>query len=304
MWNDKRYHSLNYELKKIFGEKIIKLSIDGGFTCPTRDGTKDTKGCIFCSERGSGDFAGFSSTHIHGQMKEQINLLKNKWPHGKYIAYFQNFSNTYDNIDRLRERYEKALEFENVVGLAIATRPDCISKEIVDYLSTLNKKTFLWVELGLQTSNDSTGEFIRRGYSSKDFDNAVDLLNNAQIRTVGHVILNLPGETELDFENTIRQMTKKNVWGIKIHMLHILKNTDLYKYYLENPFPLLSQEEYVKLVCDLLEIIPNEVVIHRLTGDGPRELLHEPLWTSDKRRTLNSIDKELKKRNTLQGFRV
>jgi len=304
MWNDKRYHSLNYEFKKIFGEKIIKLSIDGGFTCPTRDGTKDTKGCIFCSERGSGDFAGFSSTHIHEQMKEQINLLKNKWPNGKYIAYFQNFSNTYDDIERLRERYEKALEFENIVGLAIATRPDCISKEIVDYLSTLNKKTFLWVELGLQTSNDSTGEFIRRGYSSKDFDNAVDLLNNAQIRTVGHVILNLPGETKLDFENTIRQMTKKNIWGIKIHMLHILKNTDLYKYYLENPFPLLSQEEYVKLVCDLLEIIPNEVVIHRLTGDGPRELLHEPLWTGDKRRTLNSIDKELKKRNTLQGFRV
>ncbi|MBP2026820.1 radical SAM protein (TIGR01212 family) [Acetoanaerobium pronyense] len=304
MWNDKRYHSLNYELKKIFGEKIIKLSIDGGFTCPTRDGTKDTKGCIFCSERGSGDFAGFSSTHIHEQMKEQINLLKNKWPNGKYIAYFQNFSNTYDDIERLRERYEKALEFENVVGLAIATRPDCISKEIVDYLSTLNKKTFLWVELGLQTSNDSTGEFIRRGYSSKDFDNAVDLLNNAQIRTVGHVILSLPGETKLDFENTIRQMTKKNIWGIKIHMLHILKNTDLYKYYLENPFPLLSQDEYVKLVCDLLEIIPNEVVIHRLTGDGPRELLHEPLWTGDKRRTLNSIDKELKKRNTLQGFRA
>lgn len=304
MWNDKRYHSLNYEFKKIFGEKIIKLSIDGGFTCPTRDGTKDTKGCIFCSERGSGDFAGFSSTHIHEQMKEQINLLKNKWPNGKYIAYFQNFSNTYDDIERLRERYEKALEFENIVGLAIATRPDCISKEIVDYLSNINKKTFLWVELGLQTSNDSTGEFIRRGYSSKDFDNAVDLLNNAQIRAVGHVILNLPGETKLDFENTIRQMTKKNIWGIKIHMLHILKNTDLYKYYLENPFPLLSQEEYVKLVCDLLEIIPNEVVIHRLTGDGPRDLLHAPLWTGDKRRTLNSIDKELKKRNTLQGFRV
>lgn len=304
MWNDKRYHSLNYEFKKIFGEKIIKLSIDGGFTCPTRDGTKDTKGCIFCSERGSGDFAGFSSTHIHEQMKEQINLLKNKWPNGKYIAYFQNFSNTYDDIERLRERYEKALEFENIVGLAIATRPDCISKEIVDYLSNINKKTFLWVELGLQTSNDSTGEFIRRGYSSKDFDNAVDLLNNAQIRAVGHVILNLPGETKLDFENTIRQMTKKNIWGIKIHMLHILKNTDLYKYYLENPFPLLSQEEYVKLVCDLLEIIPNEVVIHRLTGDGPRDLLHAPLWTGDKRRTLNSIDMELKKRNTLQGFRV
>lgn len=301
MWLDKRYHSLDYELKNIFAHKVIKLSIDGGFTCPTRDGSKATNGCIFCSSTGSGEHASSRCLSIKDQLKDQIELLSPKWPDAKYIAYFQNFTNTYADIKVLREKYNEALAFDGIIGIAIATRADCLDDKVVNLLDELNKRTYLWVEIGLQTTNALSEVFIRRGYDLQAFNLAIDRLHDKDIKTVAHVIINLPNETTSDYLSTINHLIDKKIWGIKIHMLHILKYTDLEIFYKDHPFDIMDADSYIHLICDLIAILPQDMVVHRLTGDPPKDLLIEPLWTKNKRYILNGITKELNLRNIIQG---
>lgn len=302
-WNDKRYHTLDYEMKKTFGQKIIKLSLDGGFTCPNRDGQISGKGCIFCSEMGTGEFAGNRKCDITQQIAQQKQLLSTKWPTGKYIAYFQNFTNTYALVDKLKELYLEALSATDIVGLALATRPDCLPPEVIDLLTGIAKNYYLWVELGLQTRHKRSATFIRRGYDLECFIDAVDRLQEENIRVVVHLIFGLPGESIDEMLETVRFVGNLGVWGVKLHLLHILKDTDLYKYYRLNPFPLLSREQYISLVCDALEILPPSVVVHRVTGDGAKHLLEAPKWSLDKLRVLSGIDKELARRGSYQGSR-
>jgi radical SAM protein (TIGR01212 family) len=303
IWNDKRYHNLDYELKKVFGEKTIKLSINAGFTCPNRDGTVGERGCIFCSEKGSGDFAGNVDSSISNQIDEQIDYLSKKWKTSSYIAYFQSYTNTYDTVQNLEKKYLEALSCENIKGLAIATRPDCINEDIAKLLSKLNEKTYLWVELGLQTIHESTATDVRRGYNLNVFNESMELLNKYNIKTVVHLILGLPGESKEQMLESVKYIADKKIWGIKLHLLHVLKNTDLEELYQETNFKILSQEEHVNLICDCIEILPEDVVIHRITGDGKRSELISPLWSLNKKQVLNDIDAELLRRNTYQGKR-
>ncbi|MGD9568179.1 MAG: TIGR01212 family radical SAM protein [Sedimentibacter sp.] len=304
MWNDKRYHALDFEMKKFFGEKSIKLSIDGNFTCPNRDGKIGSKGCIFCSERGSGDFNSDRNKTITEQIEEQKQIMSKKWKSNTYIAYFQNYTNTYDTVENLREKFFEALSCENIKGLAIATRPDCINSDVLKLLEELNSKTFLWVELGLQSINDKTANFLRRGYKLQQFEETYAQLKLNNIRTVVHLIFGIPGETTLHMLESVKYVSDKKVWGVKIHMLHVLKNTDLADYYEKTHFKLLSQEEYVKLICDSLEFLSPDTVIHRLTGDGKKSDLVEPLWTLHKLKVLSDIDRELKLRQSYQGKKL
>jgi len=301
MWDGKKYHTLNYELKKTFGQKVAKLSLDGGFTCPNRDGTLGSRGCIFCGEEGSGEFAGSRCLSIKDQIDQQKKLLSQKWDTDKYIAYFQNFTNTYSTYEDLKSKYYEALSQEGIVGLAIATRPDCLPDDVLSLLEELNHKTYLWVELGLQTIHEKTAKFIRRGYPLEIYDKAVEELRKRNIRVVTHLIFGLPNETKEDIIESVKYVANKETWGVKFHLLYIQKDTDLYYYYLKNPFPLLSRDEYISLVVDALEHIPPNMVVHRLTGDGKKELLYEPRWSLDKLRVLSGIDKELKMRNSYQG---
>jgi radical SAM protein (TIGR01212 family) len=301
MWNDKRYHTLDCELKNIFGEKSIKLSIDGGFTCPNRDGTCGTKGCIFCSERGSGDFNSDRKKSISEQIDEQKKIMSRKWTSSTYIAYFQNYTNTYDSVENLRRKFSEALSCSGIKGLAIATRPDCIDEDIADLLEELNSKTFLWVELGLQTINDNTASFLRRGYCLSQFIRAVEILKKRNIKTVVHLIFGLPGEGEDQILESVRYISKLKVWGVKIHMLHVLKNTDLADYYLKIPFNVMSEDEYTSLVCKALELLDKDIVIHRITGDGKKSDLIVPAWTLNKLKVLSDIDKKMKENDSFQG---
>ncbi len=303
-WNNKNYHTLDYELKKYFGEKTIKLSINGGFTCPNRDGTLSKNGCIFCSEKGSGDFAGNVDSSINKQIADQISLLSKKWKSSTYIAYFQSYTNTYDTVKNLQKKYFEALNVKNVKGIAIATRPDCINEDIAKLLSQINEKTYLWVELGLQTIHEGTAKLIRRGYDLEVFNEAVKLLNKYNIKVVVHLILGLPGEKRNDILESVKYISTKKIWGVKLHLLHILKNTDLEKFYHQTNFKILSQEEYVNLVCDCLELLPENIVIHRVTGDGKRSELIEPMWSLNKLQVLNDIDYEFLRRNSYQGKSV
>jgi len=304
MWNDKRYHTLDYELKKIFGEKAIKLSLDGNFTCPNRDGTISDKGCIFCSEKGSGDFTCDKTKSITEQINEQKKFMSKKWISSTYIAYFQNYTNTYDTVENLRTKFYEALSCQDIKGLAIATRPDCINEEIAELLNEINSKTLLWIELGLQTINDKTAVLINRGYKLNIFDNAVNLLNKHQIKIVAHLIIGLPNENKEQIINSAKYISNMNLWGVKLHMLHILRNTDLEKKYFENNFKILSQNEYINIICDILEILNPNIVIHRLTGDGKKADLIEPLWSLNKLKVLSDVDKELKTRQSYQGSKV
>ena len=297
----KRYNTLNEELKREFGEKVMKLSLDGGFSCPNRDGAVGTKGCIFCGEEGSGEFAGSRFVSMKEQVEEQKKLLSKKWDTDKYIIYFQNFTNTYGPIEKLKKLYYEAINIEGVVGLAIATRPDCLSEGVVELLSRLNEKTYLWVELGLQTIYEKSARFIRRGYPLSIYDEAIEKLKSRNIKVVTHIILGLPGESKEEMLSTVRYVANTNTWGVKLHSLYIQRGTDLYEYYINNPFTIMSREEYVSLVVDALELLPKDMVIHRVTGDGKKELLHEPKWSQDKLRVLTMIDKELKVRNSHQG---
>lgn len=297
----KRYNTLNEELKREFGGKVMKLSLDGGFTCPNRDGTVGTRGCIFCGDEGSGEFAGTRTVSIEEQVEEQKKLLSKKWDTDKYIIYFQNFTNTYGPIEKLKSLYYKAIGIEGVVGLAIATRPDCLDEKVLDLLSEINNKTYLWVELGLQTIHEKSARFVRRGYLLEVYDKAIYELKRRNIKVVTHVILGLPGEDKEVILETVKYVASTNTWGIKLHSLYIQRDTDLYDYYVKKPFPLMDREEYVSLVVDALELLPKEMVIHRVTGDGKRELLHEPKWSLDKLKVLSMIDKELKLRDSYQG---
>lgn len=297
-----RYYSLNDFLRARHGEKILKLSIDGGFTCPNRDGTLSSKGCLFCSERGSGDFTFYEAGNITTQLRKAAQLLENKWgTDRKYIAYFQAFTNTYGDLEHIKLKYEEALAFPGVVGLAIATRPDCLSDEILDYLEELSKRTHLWIELGLQTMHASTAQLINRGYDLAKFEEAVTKLHARNIETVVHLILGLPHESKEDMLATARYVSTLPLQGVKLHMLHILNNAPLGVYYQKHPFPLLSEESYIQLIGEILSILPRDFVIHRLTGDGAKAHLIGPLWTTHKKQVLNSITHYLKENNIYQG---
>ena len=298
---NKRYYSFNQHLREKFGEKVFKVSLDAGFTCPNRDGTLGRGGCIYCSERGSGDFAGERGASIAAQFAEVRERLKQKWPSAKYLAYFQAYTNTYAPVPRLREVYEQALAQENVVGLSISTRADCLADDVLGYLGELNQTTYLWVELGLQSSHDRTLKYLNRGHTYEQFLRGLERLHALGIRVCAHIILGLPGESRADMLETARAVAGMPLQGIKIHLLHILRGTPLAAAYQARPFELLGKEEYVSLVADILEILPPGMVIQRLTGDGPPADLIGPLWSRRKWEVLNALDAELERRNSRQG---
>ncbi|HHY77974.1 MAG TPA: TIGR01212 family radical SAM protein [Clostridiales bacterium] len=299
-WDDKRYYSLNYFLRQKFGEKVIKISLDAGFTCPNRDGSKSRGGCIFCSPRGSGDFT-MTSPDLSQQFEEAKVMMSKKWKKGKYIGYFQAYTNTYAPVKVLREKYYTILNKEDVVGLAIATRPDCLPEDVLELLEEINNKTYLWVELGLQTIHEETAKLINREYPLSDYINAVKELRKRNIDVVTHCILGLPGETKEDMLQTVDFVAHTDTQGIKLHLLHLMKDTPMVKLYEEGRLKLMEKDEYVDLVVDCLEILPPNMVIHRLTGDGPRDTLIGPKWSLNKWEVLNSIDDRLVERDTWQG---
>lgn len=297
----RKIYMLNDFLKEKFNEKIYKVSLDGGFTCPNRDGKVSRGGCIFCSENGSGDFTATKLKSIHAQIEEQIDLVSKKYKGDKYIAYFQNFTNTYAEVSYLRKIYEEALSHEKIVGLAIATRPDCLGDDVLELLAELNKKTFLWVELGLQTLNDDVAKYFNRAYETEIYKETSEKLNRLSIKFVTHIIIGLPKEENDDYLKTAIFAQNCGTWGIKLHLMYVVKNTPLEKLYLNGDLKVNTKEEYVEKVVNVLENISSEIVVHRLTGDGDRETLVAPLWSIKKIDVLNSIHKELKRRNTYQG---
>ena len=301
---NKRYHTLDYFYKNKFGCKVCKISLNAGFTCPNIDGTLGTKGCIYCSKSGSGEFGGNKNDDLITQFESVKKVMDKKWPNSKYIGYFQARSNTYAPLNILKEKYETILKLDNVVGLSIATRPDCISDECLDYLDRLNKKTFLTVELGLQTIHEKTTKLINRCHDLKCFEDMVKKLKQKNIFTVVHIINGLPDETKDMMIETVKYLNNLNIDGIKIHMLSVLKDTPLAKLYEIKPFHLLSEEEYVDIVCDQLEYLKPEIVIQRLTGDPMTDDLIAPLWLPKKTQVLNDIDKKMAKRNSYQGIKV
>lgn len=300
-WNNKPYHSLDYMLKQRYKEKIYKISLNGGMTCPNRDGTIDTRGCIFCSSGGSGDFAGNIRKSITEQIEEQIKTVKNKSKATWFIAYFQAYTNTYAPIEYLKQIYEEALYNENIKILSIATRPDCLSEEILDLLENLNKIKPVWIELGLQTIHEKTAKYIRRGYSLKCFDTAVENLRKRNIEVIVHTILGLPGETRENILQTISYLNKSDIQGIKLQLLHVLKNTDLAEDYRKGLFHTFSMKEYIDTVIDCVEHLSENIVIHRITGDGPKKILISPTWSGNKKKVLNTLHHEFKIRKSYQG---
>ncbi|KYM46615.1 TIGR01212 family radical SAM protein [Fusobacterium necrophorum] len=300
----KRFYSLNDYFQDHFGEKIYKVSLDGGFTCPNRDGSIGIGGCIFCSEKGSGEFTGDRHKNIYQQIEEQLELISKKFPTGRVIAYFQNFTNTYADVDTLRKRYEEALTHPRVMGLAIATRPDCLGEEVLHLLEEFQQKTFLWVELGLQTINEEVAEFFHRGYPLSVYTEACSRLKKYGIKFVTHILLGLPKEKEEDGLQTALYAQECGTWGIKIHCLYIQKNTYLEQLYLNHEIKIQKKEEFVKKVVTILENLSYNIVIHRLTGDGEKETLLAPLWTLHKRDVLNSIQKKLKLREKRNKTKV
>ena len=300
--DNKRYHTLNYYYKKKYGKKTFKVSLNGDFSCPNKE--KNGHGCIFCSRLGSGDFAGNKNEDLITQFNNIKNIMEKKWPDSYYIGYFQANTNTYAPLEVLKQKYETILSLPNVVGLNIATRSDAISKECYDYLEILNKKTDLIVELGLQSIHEKTLKFINRGHDLNNFERAVKELQKKNIKVVVHIINGLPNETKEDMIETIKYLNQLNINGIKIHMLHIIKDTDLADYYIANPFHILSKEEYIDIVCEQLEYLNPSIVIHRITGDPKKEDLIEPKWLLKKFVVLNDIDKEMKRRNIYQGDKI
>ena len=299
--SNKRYHTLDYFYKTKFNSKVFKISLNAGFTCPNRDGKVGTKGCIYCSNSKSGDFAGNPKDSLILQFNEIKNIMHKKWPNGKYIGYFQAGTNTYAPLNELKEKYEAILNIDNVVGLSIATRPDSISDECLDYLEQLSKKTFLTIELGLQTIHEKTSMLINRCHTLECFNNMVEKLKKRNINVVVHIINGLPYETKEMMIDTVNYLNSLDIQGIKIHMLHILKNTEIEKLYKTENFNILTREEYVDIVCDQLELLRPEIVINRITGDPKIDDLIEPSWLTKKFCVLNEIDKELARRNSYQG---
>lgn len=291
------YYSLNQYLRDTFGEKVYKLALDGGFICPNRDGKLDTRGCIFCSGLGSGDFAQSSSLSITEQIEKGKARVESKIRDGKYIAYFQAFTNTYGPVEHLRKLYEEAMAGEDIVALSIGTRPDCLPDEVVNLLSELNQKKPVWVELGLQTIHPRSAEYIRRGYPLSVFDDAVRRLKQAGLTVIVHVILGLPGESRKEMLETVDYVGKSGADGIKLQLLHVIRGTDLEKDYLAGKFKTLELQEYAELVADCIALLPREMVIHRMTGDGDKRTLVAPLWSADKKRVLNTLQKTIREKN-------
>ena len=298
------FYSASDYYKEMFGEKLIKLAIDGGFTCPNRDGTLSDKGCIFCSGRGSGDFAGNRSLSISEQYLQMKEKMFAKWPKGKYMMYFQAYTNTYGPVEKLEKLYNEAISCDNVAALSIATRPDCINEDIVRLLYDISKKVYVCVELGFQTSREESIGLINRCYENDVYKNAVRLLNEYGIDTVTHIILGLPNESHEDMQRSVDYAVKCGTKGLKLQLLHIIKGTGLYDYYNKNPFKIFTFEEYVNTVADIIERIPRNIVIHRITGDANKAELFEPWWSLDKRRVLNSISREFIKRGSFQGCKI
>ncbi len=301
---NKRYHTLDYFYKHKFHSKVFKVSLNAGFSCPNIDGTKGVGGCIYCSKDGSGQFAGKIEDSLLNQFEEIKNQLLKKWPHSKYIGYFQAHSNTYAPLPILKEKYELILKQKDVVGISIATRPDCIEKDCLDYLENLSKKTYLTVELGLQTIHEKTSKLINRCHTLACFEQMVLELRKRKIPVVVHIINGLPFENKQEMLQTISYLNTLDIQGIKIHMLHVLKNTPLATFYEKKGFPILTKEEYVEIVCDQLELLRPEIVLHRLTGDPQKEELIEPTWLTKKFCVLNEIDKEMQRRNSYQGCKI
>lgn len=294
--DNKRYHTLNYFYKNKFGDKVFKISLNAGFSCPHK---VNNKGCIFCSKLGSGDFAGNINKSLDEQFEDVKKMMNKKWK-GKYIGYFQANTNTYAPLSILKEKYETILK-KDIVGLSIATRPDCIKEDVYEYLEDINKRTFLTIELGLQSMHEKSLKFINRGHNLECFIKCVNELKKRNINVVVHIINGLPNETKQDMINTIKFLNKLNIDGIKIHMLNIIKDTPLADYYKKNPFHLLTLDEYVDIVCDQLEYLKPNIVIHRICGDSNIDNLIAPQWTQKKLIVLNEIDKEMKKRDIYQG---
>ena len=300
-WNGKPYHSFDYMLKERFGEKIYKVALNGGMTCPNRDGTLGNRGCIFCSAGGSGDFAGNRQDSITQQIEKQASSIRQKRGVAKFIAYFQAYTNTYAPVDYLRKIYTEAISHPDIVVVSIGTRPDCLDKDILQLLDELNQKKPVWVELGLQTIHETTAQYIRRGYPLSCFEQAVSELRKRNLDVIVHTILGLPGENRNDILSTIEYLNHQDVQGIKLQLLHVLKGTDLADDYLAGKFQVYTMEEYLDLVIDCLEHLNPEIVIHRLTGDGPKDLLIAPLWSSAKRTVLNTLHRECKLQHSFQG---
>ena len=300
-WDEKRYYSLDYYLKQTYGEKLYKIALDGGMTCPNRDGTLGARGCIFCSAGGSGDFAGDRRTSITEQIEAGKAQSIRKHNGSSYIAYFQAYTNTYAPVSYLRSVFTEAINHPDIRILSIATRPDCLNDDVLALLAELNKKKPVWVELGLQTIHEETAQFIRRGYKLPVFEDALRKLRKIGITVIVHTILCLPGESREMMLDTIRYLNTQDIQGIKLQLLHILKHTNLADYYEKHPFHLPSREEYYELLGMCICNLRPDIVIHRLTGDGPRKLLVAPLWTGNKRQVLNGMQRYFKEQNIWQG---
>lgn len=299
MNSEYRYNKLNKALKDKFGERVLKICIDGGFTCPNRDGTKGTSGCIFCSSQGSGEH--LQKYDISKQVLDYFNSYKAERAN-KFIIYFQNFTNTYDSISNLKAKYDAALIDSRIIGLSVATRPDCITEDVAKLLSTYKEKYYVSVELGLQTANDTIGEIINRKYTSKDFTNAVKILNKYSIDVIAHIMVGLPVETKEDIYNTVTFLNKHNIQGIKVHSTYIVKNTKLEEMYTKGKYIPISLDYYLENLVYILTHISKDVVIHRISGDAPKDLLVAPKWNLHKKWILNGLDKMLKEKDLYQGM--
>ena len=302
-FDNKRYHTWNYDLRSNFGEKVFKVSINAGFSCPNIDGTVAYGGCTYCSKQGSGDFAGNPNDNLIKQFEDIKEMMHKKWHNAKYIGYFQAFTNTHAPVSVLKEKYETILNLDDVIGLSISTRPDCLPDDVLEYLSELNKKTNLWIELGLQTIHDETSKIINRGHDYNTFLEGVEKLKKHNIKTVVHIINGLPGEDYNMMMETAKAVADLGVHGIKIHLLHVLKETPMENMLKKGMFNLMEKDDYINLVCDQLEIIPPEMVVHRLTGDGKRDEIVGPMWSLKKWEVLNAIDDTMRKRNSYQGIK-
>ncbi|XFA99689.1 TIGR01212 family radical SAM protein [Candidatus Izemoplasma sp. B36] len=302
--HEKRYNTVNEYYRHLFGSKVYKISLNGDFTCPNRDGTLSHKGCIFCSEKGSGDFAGDKKDSLVKQFNEIKNIMQNKWKNGKFIVYFQANTNTYGSIKKLRNLYEKSLSLDkDIVGLSIATRPDCLGNDVLDLLDEFNQRTYLTIELGLQSMHEKTLKFINRGHDLKSFVDACKSLRKRNINVVVHIINGLPTDSYEDMLETAKFLNKLDIQGVKIHMLFIQKKTELAHYYERHPFKLLTLEEFVDITVNQIEHLNDQIIIHRLTGDAPRDELIAPEWTLKKFVVSNEIDKLMRKRNSFQGIK-
>lgn len=306
-WTGKPYNSLNHYFMSVYGEKIYKVAINGGMTCPNRDGVIDTRGCIFCSKGGSGEFAApinAENPDITSQLEVAREKVKDKVKDGKFIAYFQPYTNTYATVEYLEKVYTEAISPDDVVGISIATRPDCLSEDVLQLLVKIREAfpdKFIWIELGLQTMHRKTAQYIRRGYETAVFEDAVKKLNEVQIPIIVHVILGLPGESRQDMLGTIEYLNTFPIFGIKLQLLHVLKDTDLAVDYENRLFETFTMEEYIDTLIDCIEHLSPNIVIHRVTGDGPKNILISPLWSGNKKKVLNTLLKEMDERDTWQG---